>query len=79
MDIWVIVGVLFGIVAAVLTWWLRRGGTTTKSKITVSGSPGSDVVGRDRGGEGGPGDTGATITVSGSANAKATGRDDRQD
>jgi hypothetical protein len=80
MDWWVIAGVLVAVVAAVIAYrQLRTKPAGTKTRISVSNSPGADVAGRDRGTRGTDDAFEAEIDVADSKSAKVTGRDAGQD
>jgi type VI protein secretion system component VasK len=78
MDWWVIAGVLVAVITAIIAYKQWRGTRkTTSTKISVSKSPGADVVGRDRNTEPTDETFTAEISLKDSDNAKVTGRDDR--
>ena len=76
MDWWVIAGVVVAVIAVWIAWRQFKGRKpANKTKVTVTGSPGATVAGRDIGGTGEAGDHEAEVDVKESARANVSGRD----
>jgi len=78
-SIWDYWQAIVGLVAVIGVWiaWrqFKDRKPANKTKVSVSGSPGATVAGRDIGGAGGSGDHEADVDVKESARANVSGRD----
>ncbi|MFK7943522.1 MAG: hypothetical protein AB8B85_11500 [Paracoccaceae bacterium] len=73
-----IAGVIGVIIAVIALFWRKKPAPTSKTKISIKGSPGAEAVGRDKGGDGDAGPHEAEIDIEDSQNARSVGRDDRE-